>query len=215
MCSSDLSTAPTALRQPYWHAWPPVAPHLRPAHREPSSGYKSSPPRARFHSRHSTPVSTTSPPHSTLSCAPPGGRNCCRRAAAALHRPRSAAATRGGRRSISGRAATLSLSFPSLLPRRASPPPHTHPGPDSSTGTPPEPRRPRSGITEEPEHAAEEPRCPSTCNSTPGQPEHSAADSDPRRRPEPARGERIDHHRAAGAVAPPVCGRPIDLNVSR
>ena len=80
----------------------------------------------------------------------------------------------------------LFLSSPSLLPRHASPPPHTHPGPVSSTGTPPEPRCRRSGSAGEPEHAAEEPRCPSTCNSTPSQPEHSAADSDPRRRPEPA-----------------------------
>ena len=149
----------------------------------------------------STPVPL---PTSTPSSTPPGGRNCSRGAAAARDRHQAAGAKGGHRPQIRRIAAPLFPSDPSIsLPLVTA---LTCPSPLSvlCTGSPPGPRRRSSVPAGEPEHAAEEPRCPSTHNSAPSQPEHSAADSDPRRRPEPARGERTNHHRAAGAVAPPI-----------
>ena len=138
------STAPRHRSHP--HANPTARPlaHWTTQHRVhhgPSSAYKCSPPRAAIPPHRTTPAP---PVHSTTSSAPPGGRNRCRRAAAALRRPRSSAAARGGRRSISGRAATpsLSLFFPNLC--LTSPPPHTHALVVICTGAPPGARLRRS-----------------------------------------------------------------------
>ena len=165
---------------------------------------KTARPELKFHHSTPPPLPLSLPHHSTLSRAPPGGRNCCRRAAAALQ------FSAGAEVDIGHESIVPSLPSPSLpstaLPMAAAltcPSPLSVLCPGTSTGAR---RRPRTAAEEE-LLAADEPVHPRTRDSAHNLPRASAVDLHRHRRHPSTLGEESVHHRAAGAVAPPILGR--------
>ena len=172
------------------------------------------------------PFRRTTPPFAPSPCptpsplphTPPSRRNRCLAVSAARGIPRRAAAPQ----EVDDRFAAVPPSFLSVLHSPASPcsaaaAAHVlhrfiH---RNAAGA----RSHRSGPAGASTIATDDSLHPATCNAARDCPRASTADSSPHRRPEPALGEPIIHHRAAGAVAPPDLGRrdpfepgPLDLD---